>query len=393
MMPVVRELLEIYQIKDMKVVTGAGGLDNRVGTVTVMEVPEVAQFLRGDDFLITSLYSIGNDVEKQCRLVKDLLKTKSACLAIKLGKYAKKISEEMLEIADKNDFPILLIPSDMTYIQIIMSVMNVILTEKNMEEILEKLIQDILFQTYSDEKIMIERGRILDIDLKNDVFQTVVIQPAGKKELDEKGGKMLKFMSRQLLAYVRSLKLIETCSLLNLKNHAVLVIEGKSKEDLEKGSVFLKAELLKRMKSGFHHSSWKMGMGCTDSGLEGIRRSYETALKVIETGAILKENEDIYTYGELEIYCQLREMMIHNPVNFYQEVLGKIQNEELTKTLETYYDCECSMEETAKVMFTHKNTIKYRIKKIRDLTGLDVKKQEDSFKIYLMLLEKKLKGK
>lgn len=392
-MAVVRELLEIYQLKDMKVLTGFGGLENRVGTVTVMEVPEVTQFLRGDDFLITSLYSIGNDVTKQCELVESLLKTRSACLAIKLGKYAERISDEMMELADKNDFPILFIPPEMTYIQIIMSVMNVILTEKNMEDIQEKFLQDILFETYSDEKIMFERGRILDIYLQNNVFQTVIIQPADKAGLDDQRRKMLRFMTRQLLAYVRGLQMVETGSMLMLKNHAVLLVEGKTAEDLERGSVFLKEELLKRMKSGFSHSSWKIGIGCSGSGLGGIRKSYETALKVIETGAMLKENEDIYTYRELELYCRLREMLMQNPVSFYEEVFGKIKSEELIRTLDTYYECDCSMEQTAKVMYTHKNTIKYRINKIKELTGLDVKKQEDNFKINLMLLERKLRGR
>ncbi len=49
------------------------------------------------------------------------------------------------------------------------------------------------------------------------------------------------------------------------------------------------------------------------------------------------------------------------------------------------------MEQAANVLFTHKNTIKYRINKIKELTGLDVKKQEDNFKMYLMILAKRFK--
>ena len=78
------------------------------------------QWLRGDDFLITSLYSIGDDEEKQCRLLYDLMETHSACLAIKTGKYAHYISDKMIAIADKNHFPLLRIPYEMTYIDIIM---------------------------------------------------------------------------------------------------------------------------------------------------------------------------------------------------------------------------------------------------------------------------------
>ncbi|GEM_PF-477693 len=391
-MPVVRELLDIYQLKDIKVLAGSGGLENRVGTVTVMEVPETTRYLRGDDFLITSLYSVGNDTQKQCDLVHGLLETKSACLAIKLGKYAERLSDEMLEIANQNEFPILFIPPDMTYIQIIMSVMNVILTEKSMEDILEKFVQDVLFETYSDEQIMIERARILDINLTNNVFQTVIIQFTDDEVIPERQQKMLKFMARQLLTYVREFQKIETASLLTLKNHAVLLLEGRSPEALEDSITYLKQELLKRMNHGFPRSSWKLGMGRIDSGLAGIRKSYTTARKAIQTGLLLMEDEDIYIYQELKLYCQLREMLMQNSISFYKEGLGKVENEALIQTLEAYYACDCNLDQTAQAMFTHKNTVKYRIKKIKELTGLDVKRQEDSFKIHLMLLEKKLRG-
>ena len=96
-----RELLKFKSLKNLELVTSTECLDVNVGTVTVMEVPDVIQWLRGDDFLITSLYSIGDDEEKQCRLLYDLMETHSACLAIKTGKYAHYISDKMIAIADK----------------------------------------------------------------------------------------------------------------------------------------------------------------------------------------------------------------------------------------------------------------------------------------------------
>ena len=51
-----RELLKFKSLKNLELVTSTECLDVNVGTVTVMEVPDVIQWLRGDDFLITSLY-------------------------------------------------------------------------------------------------------------------------------------------------------------------------------------------------------------------------------------------------------------------------------------------------------------------------------------------------
>ena len=54
---------------------------------------------------------------------------------------------------------------------------------------------------------------------------------------------------------------------------------------------------------------------------------------------------------------------------------------------------DSNMDETASRMHTHKNTIKYRLHKIKELTGLDVRCQADNFKLYFMVLEKKLCGR
>lgn len=51
-----RELLEFKSLRNLKLVTNTECLDVNVGTVTVMEVPDVIQWLKGDDFLITSLF-------------------------------------------------------------------------------------------------------------------------------------------------------------------------------------------------------------------------------------------------------------------------------------------------------------------------------------------------
>ena len=58
-----------------------------------------------------------------------------------------------------------------------------------------------------------------------------------------------------------------------------------------------------------------------------------------------------------------------------------------------YFECDGNMDEAASRMYTHKNTIKYRLNKIKELTGLDIKRQEDNFKLYFMVLEKKLCGR
>ncbi|MDD2361240.1 MAG: PucR family transcriptional regulator ligand-binding domain-containing protein, partial [Syntrophaceticus schinkii] len=83
----VQEALEIASLKKAKVVGGHRGLNNIIRFVNVMEVPEVIKWLRGEEFLVTTGFSIKDDATIRCRLIDDLAQKKVAALGIKPGPY------------------------------------------------------------------------------------------------------------------------------------------------------------------------------------------------------------------------------------------------------------------------------------------------------------------
>lgn len=58
---------------------------------------------------------------------------------------------------------------------------------------------------------------------------------------------------------------------------------------------------------------------------------------------------------------------------------------ELTRTLQAYFDANCSMSDTAAAIYAHRHTIAYRLDRIRDLTGLDPALCEDRERLGLGL--------
>ena len=73
--------------------------------------------------------------------------------------------------------------------------------------------------------------------------------------------------------------------------------------------------------------------------------------------------------------------------NFYEETIARIEeydkqhNTDLVGTLETYLANNRSVAATAEALFTHRHTIRYRLGRINDLTGLDVHRSEDQEKL------------
>lgn len=63
-----------------------------------------------------------------------------------------------------------------------------------------------------------------------------------------------------------------------------------------------------------------------------------------------------------------------------------LQDEELVTTLETFFQLDCNVSETAKRLYIHRNTLLYRIDKFKQETGLDVRTFRDAVLVKLELL-------
>ena len=92
----VSDLLRLPAFRGIHVLSGENGLQRKVEHVTVMEVPDIKRWLKGNDFLITSFYSVRKSEEAQCRLIEDLADT-CCCVAVKTGQYVNGISERVKE--------------------------------------------------------------------------------------------------------------------------------------------------------------------------------------------------------------------------------------------------------------------------------------------------------
>ena len=76
----------------------------------------------------------------------------------------------------------------------------------------------------------------------------------------------------------------------------------------------------------------------------------------------------------------------HEPLDVYLSIISKIKSAgaELLTTVTTYLlDADSNMSLTAKLLFVHLNTVKYRLKLIQDLSGFSPNKAPDSYQIYI----------
>jgi purine catabolism regulator len=120
----VREALTLDGLRRVEVRAGRAGLDRTITCVNVMEVPDILQWVRGGELLLTTMYPL-KDARLSPRELVPLLNDRGlAAIAIKPHRYLDEIPDEMLEAADAVALPVLELPSDASFVDLI----NVVLT-------------------------------------------------------------------------------------------------------------------------------------------------------------------------------------------------------------------------------------------------------------------------
>ncbi|HEU5159804.1 MAG TPA: PucR family transcriptional regulator ligand-binding domain-containing protein [Streptosporangiaceae bacterium] len=170
----VGEVLGVSTLADARLIGGAAGVDRRiVQRLNVMEVPDILSWVKPHELLLTTGYPLRNTPQSLDRLVADLNDRGLAALAIKLGRYLDDLPPEMIEQADRLGFPLILLPNDVGFDDILNQVLTDILNRQaailaRTEEVHRALVQIVLggggLQEVADEVAGLLETAVLAVD-------------------------------------------------------------------------------------------------------------------------------------------------------------------------------------------------------------------------------------
>ncbi|MBO8142568.1 MAG: PucR family transcriptional regulator ligand-binding domain-containing protein [Firmicutes bacterium] len=126
----IRAVLKIQPFTEARLLAGERGVDRVVERVDVVEVPDVRGWLRGGELLVTTGYSIKDDVRLQLNLIEEMYLRGSAGLVIKLQRYIKELSPEVIALADRYDIPIIDVPPHLPHSDITTPVLTQLLSRQ-----------------------------------------------------------------------------------------------------------------------------------------------------------------------------------------------------------------------------------------------------------------------
>lgn len=134
-----------------------------------------------------------------------------------------------------------------------------------------------------------------------------------------------------------------------------------------------------------------IGLSTVVDTIQELSRAYREARIALEVGKVFDTEKNIISYDNLGIgrlIYQLPTTLCHL---FLDEVFKKgsidVLDTETIYTIQKFFENNLNVSETSRKLFVHRNTLVYRLDKIKKLTGLDLREFDDAivFKVAMMV--------
>lgn len=126
----IREALSLWFLKGAVIIAGNKGIDHEIKSVNIMEVPDIVNYVKPGELLLTTAYPIKDDTEAQANLIPDLHAKKLAGLAIKPQRFIDKIPDIMIQQANQLNFPLIQLPPDAAFAEIMVPLVSEIINRQ-----------------------------------------------------------------------------------------------------------------------------------------------------------------------------------------------------------------------------------------------------------------------
>ena len=121
-----------------------------------------------------------------------------------------------------------------------------------------------------------------------------------------------------------------------------------------------------------------VGIGSRVDYIEDVMQSRKEAAAAIKAACVAESGEHIFFYREQGVYTLISKITDEKFLDeFVYKNIGKlidadeINNGNLCETLESFLNHNCNVKETAERLIIHRNTLNYRLNKIRELLCVD----------------------
>lgn len=131
-MPItVENMLKLDNFFEFKVIAGHNGLQREITSVSVMEAPDVNDWVKGGEFFITTGYCMKDNPKAFEDLIINMNNSGVSALGIKLNRFIEELPERVVNTANRLSFPLIECPINFAFVEIINPVLSTIIDDQS----------------------------------------------------------------------------------------------------------------------------------------------------------------------------------------------------------------------------------------------------------------------
>lgn len=258
-------------------------------------------------------------------------------------------------------------------------------------------LEELITNTFNDEELMEKRALFLGFSVEDPLavfvveFNEIADNLYGRKVENER-----QLLKEFLWQKIHEAFTFEDKVMMQIRSSSIVgITKITSGGDIQSLSKILQQVKNLVKKKGFK-DCFSVGIGRPYRGVRNVAKSYQEALTAVKVSSLIDGTKKVCYFEDLGPYRFLYELKESEDMHsFHREMVGAIKfydsqnNSNLMETLELYFANDGNLRNTAEALHMHKNSVIYRIKKIEEITGLDLRNPDDRFNLQLgMKLDK-----
>lgn len=357
----VAEALKLKHFRHFNLHAGEWGLDNKIEKIGILD-HEIVEELNGEfgkgDFVLTSFTPARNDIDLLIKSIQGLIQNNVSGLAIK-NIYFKGLPPTIVELANKMSFPIFMFDESIYYEDVIAEINDEIKSKDNDELQATKI--DILLKESLSKSVV----RELALDLNHSFKENFLVAFCKEKKYVNnkhilKLLELYKFQTQQSIYHL----------VIKYRDGILIICSHDSNNTLLADTQAIIDGL------GIKNDAFTVGISNMHKSLSQFAKGVHEAFYAVR--ASKKECQVSTYYKTIGIHQILLPFIENDWLKEYStQLLTPIKNyddkyhTQLFETAIAYVENDQSIKRTSEILFQHNNTIRYRLKKIKELLQME----------------------
>ncbi|MCD7821867.1 MAG: PucR family transcriptional regulator ligand-binding domain-containing protein [Clostridiales bacterium] len=365
----IRELIEQTRSKyRLKLLAGADSLDFVVTWVHMTEDTSVTEFFWGNEMVVTSGYTAQSE-EKLLHFIDVLEEKRCAGVVINVGKYINEVPSRVLDLCEERHLPLLTMPWEMSITEFVRECCSLIDKSSQNEEALADAVVSTILSPMGAGR---QKERLTDYFHVEQGFTMLALWaelPAPLRNVLDQ---------RSTLRLHTALRPFDFSYLIFRYQKRFLILLNQRDRQV---SVQVSRRILDTIHQNLPDLSVQIGVGEPVDALEQLADTFHAAVSAQRRASL--QGLEIVQFQDMGFYKLLYSVPDDSLLeSYYHEMMDPLLDHDrqtgsvYTETLFRYLLTDGSLQAVAAAMYTHRNTVGYRMGKIRELLGQDLDSQQ-----------------